>query len=131
MGENAVGPGEGGAAEYRPDVQEAVKAPEAVLAPIINRAGQITASAVPVAVTPTQVRRPWRTTVRAVFQGLVALAVLFPVLVQETGLKAEDYPWLGIGLAVAAAITRIMALPQVEVFLRRFLPFLAATPKEK
>lgn len=31
-----------------------------------------------------------------------------------------------IGLAVAGAITRIMALPGVERFFRRFLPFLTA-----
>lgn len=83
------------------------------------------------AVEPTQVRRPWRSTVRTVFQALVALAVLFPVLVETTGLKPEDAPWLAIPLAVAAAIARVMALPQVETFLRRFLPFLAAAPADR
>lgn len=79
---------------------------------------------------PTQVRRPWRATARTTFQALVALCILFPLLVEQTGLKAEDFPWLAIPLGVAATVARIMALPQVEVFLRRFIPFLAATPKE-
>lgn len=78
--------------------------------------------------TPTQVRRPWRATARSIFQFLVALAVLFPVLVEGAGLDPAALPWLGIPLAVAAVVTRIMALPQVEVFLRRFVPFLAAAP---
>ena len=79
---------------------------------------------------PTQVRRPWRATLRTVFQALVALAVMAPVLVEATGLQADQWPWLAGVLAVAAAITRIMALPQVEDFLARFIPFLAAQPKE-
>lgn len=83
-----------------------------------------------VAVEPTQVRRPWRTTARTLFQALVALCVLFPVLVDQTGLRVEDAPWLAIPLAVAAAIARIMALPQVNAFLARFIPFLAAAPTD-
>ena len=80
--------------------------------------------------TPTQVRRPWRATLRTVFQALVALAVMLPVLVEATGLRPDQWPWLAGVLAVAAAVTRVMALPQVEAFLRRFLPFLATAPKE-
>lgn len=83
-----------------------------------------------VKVEPTQVRRPWRATARTTFQAFLALCVLFPLLVEQTGLRVEDWPWLAIPLAVAATVTKIMTLPQVEVFLRRFIPFLAATPKE-
>lgn len=77
---------------------------------------------------PTQVRRPWRTTLRSAFQALVALAVMAPILVQAAGLDADKLPWLAGVLAVAAGMTRVMALPQVEAFLRRFVPFLAAAP---
>lgn len=77
---------------------------------------------------PTQVRRPWRSTARTAFQALVALAVLFPVLVETSGLEPESFPWLAIPVAVAAGFARVMALPQVEVFLKRFIPFLAAAP---
>lgn len=81
--------------------------------------------------TPTQVRRPWRAVARTIFQAFVALCVLFPVLVQTAGLDVAAFPWLAVPLAVAAAVARIMALPQVEVFLRRFVPFLAAEPLPK
>lgn len=79
---------------------------------------------------PTQVRRPWRSTIRTAFQALVAFCVLFPLLVQEAHLDPENFPWVAVPLAVAAAVARIMALPQVEAFLDRFIPFLAAEKKE-
>jgi hypothetical protein len=83
-----------------------------------------------VGVNPTQVRRPWRSTIRTVFQGLVALATLLPFVVSGVYSSEADYPAVVVQvLAVSGAITRVMALPQVEVFLRRFAPFLAAAPK--
>src|SRR5205085_4774422 len=81
-----------------------------------------------VAVTPTQVRRPWRSTIRTVFQALVGLAVILPIMVQAAGLDPASIPWLAGVLAIAAATTRVMAVPGVEQWLRRFLPFLAAAP---
>ena len=81
-------------------------------------------------VTPTQVRRPWRATVRTIFAAVVGLAAMAPLLVDASGLD-ETAPAVAGVLAVTGAITRIMAIPQVETFLRTFLPFLAATPKEK
>lgn len=78
----------------------------------------------------TQARHPWRTTVRTVFAFIVALAAMLPGLVNAAGLD-ETAPWVAGLLAVGSAITRIMALPEVEVFLRRFLPFLAAEPKSE
>lgn len=86
-------------------------------------------NALPVRALPTQVRRPRRTTIRTVFQALIALCAMAPVLVATTGLKADQLPWLAGVLAVAAAVTRLMALPQVEVFLRRYASWLAAAPK--
>lgn len=80
--------------------------------------------------TPTQVERPWRATFRTAFQLILAVAVLLPFVVEATGLEPEVFPWLGGILAVAAGITRVMALPQVEEFLRRFVPWLAAEPKQ-
>ena len=79
--------------------------------------------------TPTQVRRPWRSTARTVFQALVGLCVLAPLIVGATGLTVAQLPWLGVVLGVAAAVTRIMAIPGVETWLRTYLPFLAAAPK--
>lgn len=80
---------------------------------------------------PTQVRRPTRTAVRTLFQAFVALCVLFPILVAQTGLDPDQVAWLAIPLAVAGAVARIMSQPQVETFLRTFIPWLAAAPTPK
>jgi hypothetical protein len=79
--------------------------------------------------TPTQVRRPWRATVRTGFAVVVALAAMMPLLVEASGLDETAGPVGGV-LAIAGAVTRILALPAVEVFLGRFLPWLAADPPE-
>lgn len=77
----------------------------------------------------TQVKRPWRTTVRSVFQFTLALASLLPFLAGGVYSDLDQAPVIvGQVLAVAATITRVMALPQVEAFLRRFAPWLAAEP---
>lgn len=104
---------------------DTIKAPEQVRGPAItdDLPGQA------VLADPTQVRRPWRATARTIFAALVALAALLPVLVQEAGLDPDAIPWLGTVLLAAGAVTRIMAHPLVERFLRTFLPWLAAAPK--
>lgn len=76
--------------------------------------------------TPTQVRRPWRATLRTTFAALIALAGLAPILVQAAGLDPDKLPWLAGALAVCAAVTRVMAAPGVETWLRRYIPWLAA-----
>lgn len=105
---------------------EPIKSPEAVRG--AESTSQDTAPGTVVLADPTQMRRPWRTTARTLFQALIALCVLFPILVEQTGLDLEDAPWLAVPLAVAAAVARIMSLPQVETFLRTFVPFLSAAP---
>lgn len=105
-----------------PEGEAAIPAPE-----VVEDAHPVA----PVVVSPTQVRHPWRATARTAFASLVALASVLPVLVKETGLDADQWPWLASVLAVCAFVTRVMADPRVEVFLRKFLPFLSATPKEK
>jgi hypothetical protein len=83
-----------------------------------------------VIVDPTQVRRPWRSTARTVFQALVALATLIPFVVAGIYDGSADYPAVVTQvLGVAAGVSRVMALPQVEKFLRTFFPWLAAAPK--
>lgn len=78
--------------------------------------------------TPTQVARPWRSTLRTVFQGLLALALLLPIIASTIGVDPAVYPWAGGILAAAAAFTRLMAVPAVEEFLRKYVSFLAAEP---
>ena len=76
---------------------------------------------------PTQVRRPWRATARSVFQALVAFAAMWAIIVETIGLD-PSWQWVAASLAVTGGITRLMALPAVEAFLERFVPFLAADP---
>lgn len=61
----------------------------------------------------TETKRVLRTAV----QFLVGLAAALPLLVHASGVPATA-PGVGVGLAVAAAVTRIMAMPAVQ----RLLP---------
>jgi hypothetical protein len=96
----------------------------------VRRVSQIEGTAT---VLPTQVRRPWRSTARTVFQSLVGLAVIAPLIAaaieEATGYDLDGVPFIAAVLAGAAAVARVMAVPAVEAWLRRFLPFLAAAPK--
>lgn len=94
----------------------------------------VTRSAVKFTETVTetsQVRSPWRTALRTAFQALVSLAALAPFAVDAItdGSAAEQTGWVATYLAVSAAVTRLMAVPAVETFLRNYLPFLAAGAK--
>lgn len=80
-------------------------------------------------VPATQVKRPWRTTVRSSVQLALAIASLLPFVIGGVYTDTDQAPVvIGQVLAVAATITRVMALPQVEDFLRQFVPWLAAEP---
>lgn len=67
-----------------------------------------------------------RRTLRTTLEVIVALAAMVPVLVSTIGLDTTAIPALAGIVAVAAAITRIAALPAVEEFLQTWLPWLAA-----
>lgn len=77
--------------------------------------------------TPTQTRHPWRATVRTVFASVVALLSLLPVIAATARLDAV--PAVAQVLTVAATVTRVLAIPGVDGWLREYLPFLAAEPK--
>lgn len=79
---------------------------------------------------PTQVARPWRAVVRTLFQMAVGLAVVLPLAFSAATLHdpEEATGWFGVALAVAGAVTRVMALPVVDGFLDRWFPWLAAAP---
>lgn len=86
------------------------------------------ADAVVAAAPATQVRRPWRSTVRTLVQLVLGLAPMLPLLVDASGVD-DTLPAVAGALAISGGITRVMALPQVEVFLQRFVPWLAASPR--
>ncbi|MBG6085800.1 hypothetical protein [Zhihengliuella flava] len=76
----------------------------------------------------TQQQHPWRAVVRTIFAAVVALAALAPAIFTAITMQSPEVATgaaAGV-LAVAGAITRVLALPGVETFLRRYLPFLAA-----
>ena len=75
---------------------------------------------------PTQTRHPWRATIRTAFAAAVALASLLPYVVAEAHVDAV--PGVSQVLAVAAAVTRIMAIPGVNDWLKIYLPWLATDP---
>lgn len=79
----------------------------------------------------TQTRYPWRALARTLFAVVVALAAGAPIVYQA--IMAQDPSlatgWAATVLAVAGAVTRVLALPWTEAFLQRFLPFLAAEPR--
>lgn len=78
----------------------------------------------------TQESQPWKATVRTIFQMLIGFAAMMPQLIEAANLS-EATPWVGASLAISAGFTRIMAMPAIEDFLERFLPFLAADKRAR
>jgi hypothetical protein len=68
----------------------------------------------------TQEAHPWRASARTAVSVLVTLAALFPAIVAAIG---EVPGWLAQvlagGVAVAGAVTRVMAIPAVNEWLGR------------
>jgi hypothetical protein len=77
-------------------------------------------------IPPTQIRHPWRATLRTAVAGAVGLLSLLPVIAAVGDLDAV--PGVTQALAVSAAVTRILAIPGVDGWLRRYAPWLAAQP---
>lgn len=75
----------------------------------------------------TQSAHPWRATVRTLFAALVAAAAMAgPVYTAATNQAPEAATgWAACGLAICGAVTRVLALPAVDEWLHRFLPWLA------
>lgn len=83
--------------------------------------------------TPTQVRQPWRATLRTAFAAFVAFAAMAPAIYSAAAGHEADQAtgYAALGLGIAAAVTRVLALPAVESFLKVFVPFLSAEPKRQ
>lgn len=80
----------------------------------------------------TQARNPWaavRRTILAVLGFILVMAPLAPDIARQAGIAG--LPWVVGALAVAAAITRVLAIPGVEAWLREHLPSFAAAPTRK
>lgn len=78
--------------------------------------------------TTTQVQNSWRATVRTLVQAVVGLAALVPFVLDavSSGDASSLGPGAAVALTVSGIITKVMTLPQVEAFIARFIPWLAA-----
>jgi hypothetical protein len=72
----------------------------------------------------TQMAHPWRATVRTLFAAVVGFAAMWGVVVQAAGLD-PSVEWVSASIAATGAVTRVMALPVVDAFIRQFVPWLA------
>jgi hypothetical protein len=80
----------------------------------------------------TQAVFPWaavRRTILAVLGFIAVMAPFAPDIARAAGIAS--LPWVVGALAVAAAITRVLAIPTVESWMREHLPSLAAAPPRK
>jgi hypothetical protein len=75
----------------------------------------------------TQTRHPWRATLRTTAAAAVALLSLLPMIAATTHL--DGAPIVVQVLGVSAIVTRVLAIPAVDNWLRRFVPALASTPR--
>lgn len=83
--------------------------------------------------SPQLVTYPRRRLFRSIFQFIVAVGPLAPLVYEQA---TQHDPGTATGLvgtmlAINAGLTRVMAMPEVEGFLQRFAPFLSATPKDE
>lgn len=75
---------------------------------------------------PTQTRHPWRATARTALAGVLGAVSLLPTVAITAGV--DTVPAVAQAVVVAGAVTRVMALPAVDGWLRTYLPWLATTP---
>lgn len=75
-------------------------------------------------VTATQTRRPWSAVLRTSVAALLGLLPILPLIAEA--LHVETVPIVASTLAVTAAVTRVLAVPAVERWLRRWAPAFAA-----
>ncbi|MDX3831405.1 hypothetical protein [Streptomyces europaeiscabiei] len=59
-------------------------------------------------------------TSRTVLQTALGIAVLLPLIVEESGIPAT-LPWVAVALAVAGGFARVMAVPGVQALLPGWL----------
>lgn len=73
---------------------------------------------------PTQAIRPWRSTLRTMIAASIAFIPVGQLIARET--EIDTLPYIASFLALGTVITRVMAMPVTEAWLRRYAPWLAA-----
>lgn len=76
----------------------------------------------------SHVRHPWRSTARTTIVAGLALIPVLPDVANALGI--QDVPWVARSLVVVAGLARVMAIPEVEQWIGRWIPWLAAEPYE-
>lgn len=74
----------------------------------------------------TQVRYPWRASVRTAIAAGAAALIAFPDVARV--LSIENLPGVALIMGISLALTRVLALPSVDAWLNRYAPWVAATP---
>lgn len=74
----------------------------------------------------TQVRYPWRASVRTAIAAGAAALIAFPDIARV--LSIENLPGVALIMGISLALTRVLALPSVDAWLNRYAPWVAATP---
>lgn len=75
---------------------------------------------------PTQCAHPARSTARSSVATAIGIGPLVPVLVSQFG-ETRAALIVGAALIGNAVVTRVLAIPQVEAWLRAVVPLLAAS----
>lgn len=70
---------------------------------------------------------PWREVLRNVFIATISLLPILPIIADTAGIS--NIPIVASVLTVTAAVSRVMALKQVDDWLEKHLPWL--TPEQK
>ena len=78
-------------------------------------------------IEPTQVNHPWRATARTAAVATIGLLPLLPDIAHAADI--ETVPAVASTLLVVAALQRVLALPQVEAWLKKNFSWLSAEPK--
>lgn len=77
---------------------------------------------------PTQVKKPWRATFRTTLTALIAIIPLIPQIAEAAHI--DEIPAVASVIAIAAGVSRVLALNGVESWLDKYIPILAAAPYE-
>lgn len=76
----------------------------------------------------TQVTHPWRTTARTIFQAAISFAAMWGLIVEALGLDSTA-GWVAASLAFTGAVTRLMAVAEVDEWVGEYLPWLGSGVK--
>lgn len=83
---------------------------------------------VPIHLSPTQTRHPWKATLRTALAGIIGAATVIPEIIAVAHPSSGELAAIGgQAVAVSALITRIIAIPRINALLTKI--GLGAEPK--